>query len=584
MAGFSKDNTGGAVEQTDTQLAALPPSPSARYRLDALVGQGSMGVVYRAFDTVLHREVALKCIASESSGEALLQAEQEARTLAAIRHPGVLAIHDILVANSQVWLVTEWIRGRNLAALPQPMPVVSWLACLVQIYDALVAIHERGIIHRDIKPSNIMVDDDGRVVLIDFGVAFLAGSSSGHTLAGTFQYLDPLRLEGGAPEVGSDLFSVGLIALELACGQLVLPELAPLPLYHYIIDDLPQRIDEMGEGLFPPVLKVVRGHLVAMLDPETRLPATASSQALAVLHDELSALGSANSASYLRDWFAGGSPALDRALGQLIRRARHHVSSAEVPARERAAWISFVEGLSLPSTSPVGEIISAVSVTDAVSARRRPVGWWFGMGVLTIAGIVAGWQWITQSGRLNPVVPTVVATPVVPVIVVTPVVPAVEVTPQSMVVTVAPVASPVSRVKASEVLLVANMWARVFVDGKMVGMLPSAQPFSLTPGNHVVRLVNPHAEPVEQRIVVPNRTSARFHFSLEPRRVRRTLRMSHPVRVRIAGKDYGIVQSLELDLPLGRHSVQLGEGDKRRTQIIDVRPDGPGVLVLSDKD
>src|SRR5687768_3385285 len=99
-----------------------------------------------------------------------------------------MRVFDILSVGDQVWIVSEWLEGKCLAQLPLPLPPACVLAIMAQVYDALAAAHTAQVVHRDIKPSNVMIGNDGRVTLIDFGVAYAPGSSTGETLAGSLRY------------------------------------------------------------------------------------------------------------------------------------------------------------------------------------------------------------------------------------------------------------------------------------------------------------------------------------------------------------------------------------------------------------
>src|SRR4051812_23261399 len=150
-----------------------------------------MGAVYRARDVELDRWVAVKCLLDVDREGSRELAVKEARTLASLSHPNIMRVFDILSVGDQVWIVSEWWEGKCLAQLPLPLPPACVLAIMTQIYDALAAAHQAQVIHRDIKPSNVMIGKDGRVSLIDFGVAFAPGSTSEDTLAGSLRYTDP---------------------------------------------------------------------------------------------------------------------------------------------------------------------------------------------------------------------------------------------------------------------------------------------------------------------------------------------------------------------------------------------------------
>src|ERR1035438_654555 len=153
-------------------------SPATRlgpYEILARLGAGAMGEVYRARDTRLGREVAIKILPADLSGDPGRRArfEQEARAVAALNHPNILGLYDIGNDNDVSYIVTELVPGETLAALIQrgPLPVKRLIEIAVQIADGMAAAHAARISHRDLKPANIMISSDGRVKILDFGLA-----------------------------------------------------------------------------------------------------------------------------------------------------------------------------------------------------------------------------------------------------------------------------------------------------------------------------------------------------------------------------------------------------------------------------
>src|SRR3974390_1083430 len=145
------------------------------YEITALRGKGGMGEVYRARDTKLKRDVAIKILPEEFSHDAdrVNRFQREAEVLASLNHPNIAAIHDLQETNGTRYLVLELVEGETLAdrIARGPLPVEESLNIAIQICEALEAAHERGIIHRDLKPANIKLTGDGRVKVLDFGLA-----------------------------------------------------------------------------------------------------------------------------------------------------------------------------------------------------------------------------------------------------------------------------------------------------------------------------------------------------------------------------------------------------------------------------
>lgn len=202
-----------------------------RYTLAERLGGGAMGEVWCAEDGVLGRQVAVKILLPALLDDATFMERfrREARLLASINHPGIVEVHDYgeseAGAGSPVaYIVMELITGRPLdEALAEsgPMPAERALGIVAQALDALHAAHKRGIVHRDIKPSNLMLRDDGRVAVTDFGIASaMAGTRITSTAAvlGTALYVAPERAEGAASDPASDLYSMGVLCYEMLVG------------------------------------------------------------------------------------------------------------------------------------------------------------------------------------------------------------------------------------------------------------------------------------------------------------------------------------------------------------------------------
>jgi len=210
----------------------MPLSAGARlgpYEIVAPLGAGGMGEVYQARDTRLDRSVAVKVLPAHVSADAERRSrfEREARAIAKLNHPNILAIHDVGESDGVRFIVTELVDGEPVRG---PLPVRRLLETAAQIADGLAAAHEAGIVHRDVKPDNILVGRDGRVKILDFGLAREAlqpadGSgvtqavTSAGTVLGTVAYMSPEQARGGLADARSDQFSFGLVLYELASGR-----------------------------------------------------------------------------------------------------------------------------------------------------------------------------------------------------------------------------------------------------------------------------------------------------------------------------------------------------------------------------
>jgi len=210
---------------------ALPLSPTATvltvgakvgpYKIEDRLGAGGMGVVYRAVDTRLGRHVAIKTLPARYGS----RFEREARAIAMLNHPNICTLHDI----GPDYLVMELLEGKTLSELIQqgPLDTGEVLQCGTQIAGALAEAHRHGIVHRDLKPANIMVTRNGLKVL-DFGLAKITADTGGtvtqpNLIMGTPAYMAPEQVSGKTVGPQADLFALGLVIYEMACGKLPLP-------------------------------------------------------------------------------------------------------------------------------------------------------------------------------------------------------------------------------------------------------------------------------------------------------------------------------------------------------------------------
>lgn len=216
------------------------------YQIQEKLGEGGMGVVYRALDTHLDRSVAIKVLPPKTIGDRKIRLRflREAKAASALNHPNIITIHDTATVDNIDFIVMEHVPGRGLDQLIHPggLPLAEAIQYALQIADALVAAHGAGIIHRDLKPANIMVNPNGLVKVLDFGVAKLIhrnelnesiqfsglqGSKSSLTQAGTLMgtdaYMSPEQVAGEPVDARSDVFSFGSLLYEMASGAKAFP-------------------------------------------------------------------------------------------------------------------------------------------------------------------------------------------------------------------------------------------------------------------------------------------------------------------------------------------------------------------------
>jgi Tol biopolymer transport system component len=207
------------------------------YEIVAPLGAGGMGEVYRAHDTRLGRDVAIKVLPEALADDAdrLRRFEQEARTIAALNHPNILGIHDICVHDGAPFLVSEFLDGQTLREklVSGPLPVRRAIEYAMGIAEGLAAAHEKGIVHRDLKPENVFVTRDGRIKVLDFGLAKLVRPEENNETAatlkspatlpgmvmGTVGYMSPEQVRGEPIDPRSDIFSFGAVLYEMLTGK-----------------------------------------------------------------------------------------------------------------------------------------------------------------------------------------------------------------------------------------------------------------------------------------------------------------------------------------------------------------------------
>jgi serine/threonine protein kinase len=229
--------TDSTVGRSDTALpeAGLPRTLAGRYRLDALIGVGGFGRVYRGFDTWLDRPVAVKVpkVDRPVGPEEMDQCRIEAKKVARLRHPNIVPVHDVGKDGESCFIVSEWIEGEDLATRIDGgrLPHREAARIIAQVADALGHAHAQGYVHRDIKPANILLDSAGRAYLTDFGIAAVEEELLQDVgAAGTLPYIAPEQLDGGLwhADHRADIYALGVAFYEVLTGRR--PYLAASPL------------------------------------------------------------------------------------------------------------------------------------------------------------------------------------------------------------------------------------------------------------------------------------------------------------------------------------------------------------------
>ena len=236
-----------------------------RYEILGLLGAGGMGEVYKAHDTRLQRVIALKILAADkvADDDRKRRFLVEAQAASKLNHPNIVAIYDISEENGVCFIAMEYVAGATLeqANTGSGLPLQHAMKYAAEIADAIVAAHSAGIIHRDLKPANIIITEDGRVKLLDFGLAKLiepaVPAADAETavletvpgvIMGTAAYMSPEQAEGRELDERSDIFSFGLVLYEMLCGQRAFRGDSWISTLAAILHDEPRPLREIKAG------------------------------------------------------------------------------------------------------------------------------------------------------------------------------------------------------------------------------------------------------------------------------------------------------------------------------------------------
>jgi serine/threonine protein kinase/Flp pilus assembly protein TadD len=236
----------------------------SHYKILEKLGEGGMGVVYKAQDTKLDRIVALKFLPKSlvCDAEAKSRFEHEAKAASSLNHPNITTIHEIDEFESECFIVMEYVEGKSLKELlkSKPLSLKEVLDIAIQIGEGLNAAHKKEIVHRDIKSDNLMLTNDGLVKIMDFGLAKLKGvnklTKTGSTL-GTMQYMSPEQAKGEEVDQRSDIFSFGVVLYELLTKQLPFEGEHPAAIIYSIINEQPQPLARYNNQVSSELERIV---------------------------------------------------------------------------------------------------------------------------------------------------------------------------------------------------------------------------------------------------------------------------------------------------------------------------------------
>ena len=264
----------------------------SHYKITGMLGEGGMGVVYRAEDSELGREVALKLLPPEMADnpKRLERFRREAKAVAALNHPNIVTIHSIESVEATHFLTMELVEGESLNHIIPPggLPLAKVFDIAIPLADALSSAHERGIVHRDFKPANVMVTGENRIKVLDFGLAKLVEDPDAETgdpaltsiptqvteltaegmVMGTAPYMSPEQVEGRAMDHRTDIFSLGVVLYEMATGGRPFAGDTSAAMVSSILRDTPPTVTEINESLPRHLARIIQHCLEK--DPEAR--------------------------------------------------------------------------------------------------------------------------------------------------------------------------------------------------------------------------------------------------------------------------------------------------------------------------
>lgn len=380
---------------------AVTPDPlvgallDGRYRVEARIASGGMSTVYRGLDQRLDRPVALKVMDSRYAGDRqfLTRFQREARAIARLKDPGLVAIYDQGEDPARPYLVMEFVDGgtlRELLAERGPMPPHAMVAVLRPVLSGLGVAHHAGLVHRDIKPENVLIAEDGEVKLVDFGLVRAiaeAGITSTSVILGTAAYLSPEQVEGSATGARSDVYAAGIMSFELLTGTTPFTGDNALSVAHQRLDNDVPAPSSVIEGV-PPELDAFIGRATARRPEDRYADASEMGAALEQIAEDLAL-------PHFR------VPAPRRSAPDAAVTVAHHRDAHNPPTRGPSPTRQFTpipvgdDEPTLAEPALPERVFAGIDLVEFALARqraRRAVVAWV-LTVLVLTGLVgiAGW-------------------------------------------------------------------------------------------------------------------------------------------------------------------------------------------------
>ena len=354
------------------------------YEIVAPIGAGGMGEVYRARDTRLGRDVAIKVLPKEvaANSDRLNRFEQESRSASALNHPSIITIYDIGSFDSTSYIAMEYVEGKTLreTLASDPLPLRRGIQIAAQVADGLAKAHAAGIVHRDLKPENIMITKDGFAKILDFGLAKLTANTDGELssiqtqtgpglIVGTAGYMSAEQAAGKPVDFRSDQFSFGLILYEVITGKRAFQRSTVAETLTAIIREEPESIVQVKPQTPAPIRWIVQRCMAK--DPHERYVSTADlARDLQNIRDHFSEVGSSGETvavtvpqpAHPKRWiWTTAMIALGLIFGYALSQWRKGSDHSQLPRLNNLTYSGYD---SSPAASPDGRFIAFESGRD----------------------------------------------------------------------------------------------------------------------------------------------------------------------------------------------------------------------------
>jgi hypothetical protein len=400
------------VPSRPVEARPRPPVRIGRYLVLGRMGRGGMGMVYRARDEALERDVAVKTLNTEGSldRDSRRRFEIEAKAAARLTHSNIVTVYELGEDRGVPYIAMEMLSGVDLEGLLRkgpPLATAEKLDVMVQVLRGLAFAHERGIVHRDVKPSNVRLLEDGTAKIMDFGIAKLGSTRLTKTgmMVGTIHYMSPEQVRGRPLDGRSDVFSAGVILYEMLSGQRPFRGEGPTQVLYRIVHEEPDPLDAAALAPAGERLRAAVARALAK-DPEGRFPsAAAMADELAALVEELAGVGGRDARAALRSavgtCVAAAPPpsAVDDGFPEL------EATFAAAPTRPAAAAGAQTEtASSAPPTELTPTVVEGPTRegTAPSGAARRWRWAWALLLAVAVAGAVVLYRGASPSASAGP--------------------------------------------------------------------------------------------------------------------------------------------------------------------------------------